>query len=354
MAKHWFEIRNAASETDPVEILIYDQIGKSFWDDSGVGAKEFAQALKEIPHEKEIVVAINSPGGNVFDGLAIYHQLQARQSKVVTRVDGLAASIASVIAMAGRETRMPKNALLMIHDPSALAIGNAADMRKMADVLDKNKSVLVGIYHAKTGKPTAEIEKEMTAETWFTGPEAKDGGYIDTVTDQVSIANDCDLAPFHFRHIQSIIIDSAAPLDSKPKSEMSTTAAKPETVQETPLTLLERLKNLLAPADDKKELTDLRVEVNRLTGELTTLKTENSTLKEAGKTKPAEVEVLANAKAAETLAKAGHSAVNAEDPAKAKDAAKSATELWAEYKTINDKDGPRAAREFYIANKARM
>src|SRR3954467_6739949 len=94
----WFTIKNEASK-DAAEILIYDQIGKDWWSDEGVSAKEFANGLKAIPLDREINVHINSPGGNVWDGLAIFNQLKARQSKVVITIDGLAASIASVIAL---------------------------------------------------------------------------------------------------------------------------------------------------------------------------------------------------------------------------------------------------------------
>jgi len=371
--KTWFEIRNAAAtDSGPAEILIYDRIGKSYWDDSGVGAKDFAQALKEIPLDREIVVAINSPGGNVFDGLAIYHQLQARHAKVVSRVDGMAASIASIIAMAGRETRMPKNALMMIHDPSGLAYGNADEMRKMASILDKNKAVLVGIYHAKTRKPMAEIEKAMSAETWYTGAEAAAWGLADQATEEVALTNSFDLT--HFRnapkaicHLPSCHLPSAGPVDSpsipvesktREIQNMNTATAAaapapspivvPAPAAETPLSLLDRLKNLLSPAPDNKaeELTNLRTEITNLRAEL-------QQVKASIPTKEAEMQTRANAKASETLAKAGHTAVAAETPGP-KAAAKTPDELWAEFKTIQAKDGKKAARDFYLANKAAM
>lgn len=193
---NWLSILNEADESQPVELLIYDQIGKDWFDNSGVDAKAFAETLKGIPAHRDIVIAINSPGGNVWDGLAIYHQLQARKERVSTRIDGIAASIASIIALAGRETRMPKNALMMIHDPSGLVIGTSADMRKMADELDKHADVLAGIYAAKSGEPATAWRRRMRDETWFTGAEAMDAKLADTVTDEVALAANFNLSRF--------------------------------------------------------------------------------------------------------------------------------------------------------------
>jgi HK97 family phage major capsid protein/ATP-dependent Clp endopeptidase proteolytic subunit ClpP len=184
----WLQIRNAEDTTQPVEILIYDQIGKDWYDNSGVQAAAFAEALKEIPFNREIVIALNSPGGNVWDGLAIYHQLKARAGKVVCRVDGVAASIASVIALAGRELQMPESAMLMIHNPYGFVMGGAEEMRKMADALDKNRDMLAQIYASKTGKGLDDIRQMMAAETWMTGTEAKANGFCDTCTEEQQMA----------------------------------------------------------------------------------------------------------------------------------------------------------------------
>lgn len=194
--KQWFKIKNQDDPAKPVEILIYDQIGKDWWDDSGVGAKDFAESLKAIPADKQILVCINSPGGNVWDGLAIYHQLEARKNRVTTRIDGIAASTASVIALAGKEVQMPAGALFMIHDPWTICVGNAADMQKAIDGLKAHKDALVAIYEKKSGKTSAEIAEKMSAETWFTGTEAKDFGFIDTVTEEEAAKNNFDLSGF--------------------------------------------------------------------------------------------------------------------------------------------------------------
>lgn len=192
--KSWFTIQNKAA-SGPVEILIYDQIGKDWFSNDGISAKEFAQALAEIPKSSDIVVGINSPGGNVWDGLAIYHQLRARGDKVRTRVDGVAASIASVIALAGKLT-VPANALMMIHRAWGMAVGNAGDMLKLADDLKKHDEIIANIYSEKNGRPQAENLAAMEKETWFNGTEAKSFGLADDVSAPVAIAASHDLTRF--------------------------------------------------------------------------------------------------------------------------------------------------------------
>lgn len=191
--KPWFSIHNKKDEE--AEILIYEQIGKDWFSGDGIAAKDFADALKEIPKNKRITVGINSPGGNVWDGLAIYHLLKAREN-VTTRIDGVAASISSVIALAGKTVIMPKNALMMIHRAWGMAVGNAADMVKMADDLAKHDGVIAGIYSDRNGKPASENLAAMEAETWLNGDEAKAFGFVDDVTDAVAMANSFDLSRF--------------------------------------------------------------------------------------------------------------------------------------------------------------
>lgn len=242
-AKKWFEFRNDTGKP-AAEILIYEQIGKDWWDGSGVGAKDFAEELKAIPADRDIVVAINSPGGNVWDGLAIYHQLEARKSRVVTRIDGIAASIASVIALAGREVQMPKNALFMIHDPWSMAVGSADEMRKAADALDKHKDAIAGIYEKKTGKAREELNAKMSDETWFTGDEAKAFGFVDTVTDEATIAACASFDFSRFRRVPEAVV-KATPSTAK-RGE-----ATPPTNQMNREKIVALLKKHGATVDDK-------------------------------------------------------------------------------------------------------
>jgi ATP-dependent Clp endopeptidase proteolytic subunit ClpP len=194
--KTCFTFKASADESAPAEILIYDQIGRDFWSGEGVVAKEFAQELAKIPAARKITVGINSPGGSVHEGLAIYNLLSARRNQVTCRVDGLAASIASIIALAGNKLVMPASALLMIHDPSGMCMGTADEMREMATALEKHKEALVNVYETKTKKPRAEIEQAMKDETWFTAADAKAFGLVDEVTAEVAATNSFNLSQF--------------------------------------------------------------------------------------------------------------------------------------------------------------
>lgn len=188
--KTWFTITNAAT-APAVEIDIFDEIG--IW---GVSTKDFAVALKAVATDREITVRINSPGGSVFDGLAIYNLLAERRDKVTCKIIGLAASMASVIALAGKKTTAAENATIMIHNPAGLAVGESDDMREMADILDKLQGTLANAYVAKTGKSEADVKAAMDATTWFTAQEAKDWGLVDEIIGAVKIAASFDLTRF--------------------------------------------------------------------------------------------------------------------------------------------------------------
>lgn len=173
------------------EVLLYDEIG--FW---GVLAKDFVPQLKAVD-ASTIHLRINSPGGDVFDGLTMYNALKEHPAKVITHVDGIAASIASIIALAGDEVRMAKNAFYMIHEPWTFTIGNAEQLRKDAEVLEKISGQLVGTYVRQSEGDEDEVKEWMRAETWFTADEAKDAGFADVVVDDAPAAeNRFDLSVF--------------------------------------------------------------------------------------------------------------------------------------------------------------
>jgi ATP-dependent Clp endopeptidase proteolytic subunit ClpP len=176
---------NAAGETSTIQI--FDQIGEDWYGGSGLSAKQFSDVLNEIGNGP-LLIEINSPGGNVWDGLSIYNQLRGRKAPVTTRVVGIAASIASIIALAGDRVEMADAALMMIHDPSGMASGTSEDMRKMADALDQHAEVLVGVYAKKTGKSPESIRAAMKAETWFTTAEALAFGLVDKPIKQLAMA----------------------------------------------------------------------------------------------------------------------------------------------------------------------
>lgn len=191
-----FTVRNAGDAAAPAEILIYEMIGKDWWDGSGVIAKDFAENLKKIPATQDIIVSINSPGGNVWDGLAIYHQLKMRGQKVTTRIDGVAASIASVIAMAGHKIIMPKNAMMMIHDPSGMASGNAEDFRKYANELERVGSNIADIYASRSGRSKQEFIDKMKKETWLDGQDALNLGLATEMEADLKVAAHFDFSVF--------------------------------------------------------------------------------------------------------------------------------------------------------------
>lgn len=174
----WFDIKaKAEAEAD---VFLYDEIGGF-----GVNARDFISQIR-ASGAKKINLRINSPGGSVFDGLAIYNFL--KEQDVTVQVDGLAASIASVIAMAGKEVRIASNGFLMIHNPWGGAMGDSEEMRQTADLLDKIRDSLVGTYAKKTGKDAETIKRWMDEETWFSAEEAKENGFVDTITDEVSFS----------------------------------------------------------------------------------------------------------------------------------------------------------------------
>jgi ATP-dependent Clp endopeptidase proteolytic subunit ClpP len=164
------------------EIWMYDEIG--VW---GVTAKSFADELKAAGDVKSLTLRLNSPGGDVFDGLAIYNTLLRHPANVSVEIDGVAASIASIIAMAGDTIAISPNAMVMIHDPWTVAMGGAEDFRKSADLLDQVKTSLVSTYQSKTGQSAAAISDKMSEETWFEAQEAIDFGLADVMTDAAAI-----------------------------------------------------------------------------------------------------------------------------------------------------------------------
>ena len=175
----WYNLKAAADKT-PV-LSIFDDIGAY-----GVSAKSFLNDLRAVTTD-EVDVEINSPGGDVFAGLAIYNGLRASGKKINVKVLGLAASAASLVAMAGDTIEMPENAFMMIHNPWGFAMGGADEMRNTADVLDKIGTGLVSTYAKRTGKTDQEITALLDAETWMTAQEAVDAGFATSVTPALAV-----------------------------------------------------------------------------------------------------------------------------------------------------------------------
>lgn len=181
----WYEIKALSEEK--AEIWIYEQIGEDLWDGSGVTAKGFQKDLAAVK-ARQIDLHINSPGGVVFDGITIYNLLKQHPATITTYIDGLAASIASVIALAGDTVVMAANAMYMIHNPFGMAYGNAKELRAYADVLEKVGGSMLSAYKAKTGMDEAELLVLLDAETWMTAAEAKEHGFVDEIAEEMDMA----------------------------------------------------------------------------------------------------------------------------------------------------------------------
>jgi ATP-dependent protease ClpP protease subunit len=199
-----------------VDIALYDVIGDSYGDSPT--AKQVLDTLAANPDASQINVRINSRGGIVDEGVTIHNILAQHPAPVRVHVDGLAASIASVIAMAGDEIIMADNAMMMIHDPWTLAIGSASDMRKTADYLDKTGDTLAGVYAARTGKSLDEVKAAMAAETWMNADEALGNGYATKVVPAkkaaAAMASALDLSGF--RHAPAAAMALAAASKAPP------------------------------------------------------------------------------------------------------------------------------------------
>ncbi|WML79174.1 head maturation protease, ClpP-related [Streptomyces sp. VNUA74] len=172
-AASWYEIKNLSADT--AEISLYDEVG--LW---GVTASAFADDLRGVT-VKNITLRISSPGGDVFDGLAILNSLRQHPATVNVIVEGLAASAASFIAMAGDTVQVAPQAMFMIHDASAMCWGNAEDMTETAALLDKASNNIAAVYAQRAGGTVEGWRAAMKAETWYTDREAVEAGLADGV-----------------------------------------------------------------------------------------------------------------------------------------------------------------------------
>lgn len=173
----WNPAIKASDENDNT-IGIYDPIGYDYWDDSGVTAKRISAALRSLDGA-DVVVNINSPGGDVFEGLAIYNLLREYKGHVTVRVLGVAASAASFIAMAADEIQIARAGFFMIHNAWTGVWGNRNDLRETADFLEQIDDTIADIYHVKSGLSMDELKADMDKERWINGRDAIDSGFAD-------------------------------------------------------------------------------------------------------------------------------------------------------------------------------
>ena len=259
MGKRFWEVRAAANKAKAGEVLLYGPISSSTWLGDEVTPKQFKADLDGLGEVDTIDLYINSEGGDVFAAQAIYSMLKRHPAAVHTHVDGLAASAASLVAMAGETITLPINAMLMLHSPWSLAMGNAQDFRKMADALDQIRESMIAVYSERSGKDHDEVVAILDAETWYTAEEAVAAGFADEVEGEkriaASIANDTltingrqvDLSAFGAfprEKVAESFLDAGKALEPLTAAAEELLAAEPAEVEQEPTE---------APAADEQE-----------------------------------------------------------------------------------------------------
>jgi ATP-dependent Clp endopeptidase proteolytic subunit ClpP len=189
MKNTWYNIQSQAS-TDFVDVYLFDEIGLY-----GVTAQGFINDIKDYKNQP-INLHINCVGGDVFEGMAIYNVLKKRTQKTTVYIEGIAASMGSIIALAGDEVIMSENSLYMIHNAWGGTMGEANEMRRYADILEKLSNESADIYVKKTGLSLEEVKEMMDEETWLNAEEALEFGFIDTISDAVKVAAKIDVSKF--------------------------------------------------------------------------------------------------------------------------------------------------------------
>lgn len=254
---NWYTIRaKGLPKAAAAEVLIYGDIGETWWGES-VTAASFVKDFAEI-NASEITVRINSYGGSVSDGIAIYNAIKRHPANVTIAIDGVAVSIASLIAMAGDTIEMADNALMMIHAPWGIASGNSQQMREYADLLDKWAEAMTTSYASKSGKGADEILDLLTdgKDHWYTAEEAVAEGFADTTTAAMPIAASghlMDAARARFQPPQTKPAAAAAPSTELPMPQNT----PPQAANNTPPALDEnaiRAAAIKAEADRRNDI----------------------------------------------------------------------------------------------------
>lgn len=191
--RKWFEIC-ASAKTGAGEVLIYDEIGPSYFGEETVSAKDFDAALKALGDASHITLRVNSPGGAVYDALAIYNTLKAHPARVTARIDGIAASAASLVVMAADEIVMPENSFLLIHEPRMLAWGVATDLLAAAAELGTIARTFVSAYARRSGMKEEDVAALMAEDRLMDAAEATSLGLADRTTEAVRMAANFSLA----------------------------------------------------------------------------------------------------------------------------------------------------------------
>ncbi|MCK9469036.1 MAG: ATP-dependent Clp protease proteolytic subunit [Porticoccaceae bacterium] len=223
----WYSMTMAADGA--ADVYIYDYIG--YW---GVTAKDFARDLKALGTVSKINLHINSPGGDVFDGTAIYNLLKSHDAEVITHIEGLAASMGSVIALAGDTVNIAENAYYMIHNPSSIAWGDHRAMEKTKALLEKVRRTMIGLYASASGMDEDAVAQLMDDETWYVGQEAVDAGFATATTARIDLAASysSDLIG-QFKHAPQEILQIATAPPARPAASPARPILFPSAVADT-------------------------------------------------------------------------------------------------------------------------
>lgn len=188
--KRWDSTIKAAASDESNTINIFGVIGEDFWTGDGWTAKRVSGLLRYIGADQDVVVNINSPGGDMFEGLAIYNLLREHRGKVTTQVLGVAASAASVVAVGGDEVKIARAGFFMIHNAWAMIAGNRHQLREFADTLEPFDKAMSDIYSARTGSDIEEMAELMDNESWIGGSDAVDQGFADSLLASDEVGHD--------------------------------------------------------------------------------------------------------------------------------------------------------------------
>jgi len=333
----WFAMsrpQNAEGEpSTEAEISIYDQIGG--W---GVTANDFIAQLKELGDVETINLRIASGGGSIVEGNTIYNALKRHGAKVVTHIDSLAASMASVIAMAGDEIRMAENALLMIHNPWTMSMGGADQLRKDADLLDKMEANIRNAY-SRSALTSEEIDAAMEAETYYTAEEALEVGFIDEI-------EGANLAAASIGEMETLKDFASVPQAKIDGIKIECQARQIESLS----VQLDEVRGELECRDEALAFANASIETLKADAE--TLKTEHAEALEKATEQTAQA--ISN-KAAELLAESGVPPIenepekhHGEQGSKGK---MTEEQFWAEYREFDKRGDYEGKNIFYQENK---
>lgn len=241
MKKRFWDFKNAVNGTG--ELYIYGDIVSYQWDDSDTTAQSFKNDLDALGDIHTLNVYINSPGGSVFQGQAIYTILKRHKATVNAHIDGVAASISSVIPMAADNVFMPRNAMMMVHNPWTLAMGNAQELRKQADDLDRIRESILEAYLGKTGDKLSreKLVELLDNETWLTAQECLDYGLCDQVVEAKEVAASIGAELLNrFKNVPESLKNAVAKAENTPISDAERQKLLAESKEN-----LEKISNIL-------------------------------------------------------------------------------------------------------------